>query len=136
MANATQQGIAEGIIETLIRINGELDVIMELGDDYDKLLTPECRIKLLNSLYSRLIDYLKGNYIMPPSKYLDELNVQLDKVILSGSFGDAIPTYRNTADNKYDIVRLIKSCIDFEILIVWVSNISNGESAFAKANFQ
>ncbi len=40
MANATQQSIAEGIIETLIRINGELGVIMELGDDYDKLLTP------------------------------------------------------------------------------------------------
>ena len=41
---------------------------------------------------------------------------------------------RLTNHGHTDIVRLIKSCIDFEILIVWVSNLSNGESAFAKAN--
>ena len=33
-----------------------------------------------------------------------------------------------------DIPRLIKSCIDFEVLIVWASMIPENSSAFATAN--
>ena len=41
---------------------------------------------------------------------------------------------KNTKHGHTDIARLIDSCIDFEILIVWVSMISKDKSAFTEAN--
>ena len=39
-----------------------------------------------------------------------------------------------TKQGHTDLSRLIESCIDLEILIIWVSTIDKSESAFQKAN--
>ena len=46
--------------------------------------------------------------------------------------GEDVSEYTNKGHT--DIVRLIESCIDFEILIIWVSIIPKAESSFDKAN--